>query len=85
MMSMPTSAIAATAAGLISDCRFGSARPDDRPVAGEVAEPAGGHLGTAGVVDAQEQHAGSRGGEPAFDPGEGPEPFPGEPLGEHGR
>ena len=54
-MSMPTSAMAATAAGLTSVGRLGAAGPADGAVAGEVVEPAGGHLGAAGVVDAEEQ------------------------------
>ena len=58
VMSMPTSAIASTAAGLISVGRLGAGRADLDPVAGQVAQPAGGHLGAAGVVHADEQHAG---------------------------
>ena len=61
-MSTPTSAIAATATGLIGP-RGGAGGADLDGVAGEVAEPAGGHLGPAGVVDADEQHAGSRSSE----------------------
>ena len=51
-MSMPTSAIAATAAGLISVP--GSEPPDQatRLIAGEVGEVAQRHLGSAGVVGA---------------------------------
>jgi hypothetical protein len=36
--------------------RLGAARPGDGPVTGEALEEAQGHLGAAGVVDAQEQH-----------------------------
>ena len=54
-MSMPTSAIAATATGLIWSAGFGAGGADLDGVAGEVAQPAGGHLGAAGVVDADEQ------------------------------
>ena len=39
---------------------FGAAGPGDGAVAGEVVEPAEGHLRAAGVVDAEEQHGRSR-------------------------
>ena len=64
-MSMPFSAIAATAAGYLVG-GFGTAGVDGRS-AGEVSEEAHGHLGSAGVVGAEEQdgwlgHVGSEGG-----------------------
>ena len=54
-MSMPTSAMAATATGFTWSA--GSDPPDhaDRPAGGEVLEPAERHLGAPGVVDAEEQ------------------------------
>ena len=53
---MPTSAIASTAAGLTVSAGRGSGGADLDRVAGEVVQEAGGHLGAAGVVDADEQH-----------------------------
>ena len=55
---MPTSAMAATADGFTSVARARSARQGQRPVAGEVVEPAERHLRPPGVVDAQEQDGG---------------------------
>ena len=43
-MSIPTSAIAATAAGLMLIGWLGTAGVDRDPIAGEVAEPSGRHL-----------------------------------------
>ena len=64
--------------------RFGAAGVDVDAVAGEVAEPAGGHLGAAGVVDAEEQHGGLVGRSLSFDLGEGLEAVAGEAFGEDG-
>ena len=57
--------------GVDLDAGFGAAGPGDGAVAGEVVEPAEGHLGAAGVVDAQEQHDRGAVGGLAFDLGEG--------------
>ncbi len=54
-MSMPSSAIAAIADGVDLVGGLGACREDLDPVAGEVLEVAGGHLGPAGVVHADEQ------------------------------
>ena len=53
---MPTSAMAATAAGFTSAAGFGTAGPCHGPIAGEVVEPAERHLGPARIVHAEEQH-----------------------------
>ena len=58
VMSMPTSAIACDGDGVDLVGGRGSGGADLDAVAGEVAQQAGGHLGAAGVVDADEQHAG---------------------------
>ena len=55
-MSMPSSAMASTAAGLTWSAGCGPGGEDVDPVPGEVLEVAGGHLGAAGVVHAHEQH-----------------------------
>ena len=55
-MSIPRSAIASIAAGLISLSRLRATGPGDRAVAGEVLEEPERHLRPAGVVHAQEQH-----------------------------
>ena len=55
---MPISAMAATTAGLISSAGVGAGGADMHPAGGVVVEECGGHLGTAGVVDADEQHLG---------------------------
>ena len=81
-MSMPTSAMAATAAVLTCG-RVGAAGEHLDPVAGEVAEPAGRHLGAAGVVHAQEQH-GRLVQLADLEPGEGAEPIARETLDQHG-
>ena len=74
--------MASIAAGLTS--LPGSEPPDQAigRVAGVVLEEAEGHLGAAGVVGAQEQHGRLAVVDVAFDPGQGLEPLPGEPLGE---
>lgn len=58
VMSMLTSRMASTAAGLMVSAGAGAGGADLDGVAGEVAQPAGGHLGAAGFVNADEQHAG---------------------------
>ena len=60
---------------------FGAAGPGDGAVAGEVVEPAEGHLRAAGVVHAQEQHDRGAVGAFAFDFGEGAESLAGEAFG----
>jgi hypothetical protein len=55
-MSMPTSAMASTAAGLTRSPGQRPGRADLDGVAGQVPQPAGGHLRAAGVVHADEQH-----------------------------
>ena len=62
--------------------RLGSAGPPDRGVAGQVSEEAERHLGSAGVVHAQEQHDGSVVGAVPLHLGQRLEPLAGEPLGE---
>ena len=54
---MPTSRHRLDRGGVDLVGGFGSGGADLDPVAGEVGEEAGGHLGTAGVVDADEQDA----------------------------
>jgi len=61
---------------------FGAAGPGDRFAAGEVVEPAEGHLGATGVVDAEEQDDGDALVGFALDLGESLEALAGEALGE---
>ena len=84
-MSMPTSAIARTADGLISFPGLGTAGPRDGVVAGEVVEPTEGHLRAAGVVDAEEEHRGDAVGGLAFDLRQGLEALAGESLRDQGQ
>ena len=56
---MPSSAMASTTAGLIVVGGRGAGGAHDDPVAGVVGEEGGGHLGAAGVVDADEQDFGA--------------------------
>ena len=62
--------------------RFGTAGVHQDAVAGEVLQPAGGHLGAAGVVDAEEQDGGGGHVDLSFDLGEGLEAVAGEAFGE---
>jgi hypothetical protein len=57
-MSMPTAFNASTAAGLIWSAGSEPAEWTSIFVAGEVAQPAGGHLVAVGVVDADRQDGG---------------------------
>ena len=50
--------MASTTAGLIDVGRGGAGGADDDAVVGVVVEEGGGHLGAAGVVDADEQDFG---------------------------
>ena len=81
-MSMPTSAIACDGGRVDLDAGFGSARPGDGLLAGEVGEEAERHLGAAGVVGAQEQHGGLAVGDLALDPGQRVEALTGEAFGQ---
>ena len=61
---------------------FGSARPGDGLLTGEVVEEPERHLGAAGVVGAQEQHGGLGVGDLALDAGQRGEPLAGPTFGQ---
>ena len=65
--------------------RLGAARPGDRPVAGQLAEVAQGHLRATGVVGAQEEDDGAMVVALALDAGQCLQTLAGEPLGEGGQ